>query len=115
MLGKGFKEVYHLKGGILNYLERTPAEKSLWKGECFVFDNRVTVNHELDPGEFDMCPSCRHPINDEDKKSEKFERGVTCPYCFDTISEDRKNRSAQRQKQIDLARARGEEHLGQKI
>ncbi len=108
----GFEEVYHLKGGILKYLETMPPEKSLWEGECFVFDQRVAVKHGLETGSYILCPSCRHPVSEESRKSDKYIEGVACPHCHDTISEDRKARSAERQKQIKLAIARGEQHIG---
>jgi UPF0176 protein len=110
---QGFEEVYHLKGGILKYLEEMPKEESLWEGECFVFDERVTVDHDLNPGEFDQCHACRRPISEEEKASEKFQLGVSCPKCFDESSPDQKARFAERQKQIELARARGRQHRGQ--
>ena len=109
----GFEEVYHLKGGILKYLEEMPKEDSLWEGECFVFDERVTVDHDLNPGEFDQCHACRRPISDEDKRSEQFQLGVSCPKCYDESSPEQKQRFAERQKQIELARARGRQHRGQ--
>lgn len=110
---QGFEEVYHLKGGILKYLEEMPKEESLWEGECFVFDERVTVDHDLNPGEFDQCHACRRPISEEEKASEKFQLGVSCPKCFDESSPEQKARFAERQKQIELARARGRQHRGQ--
>lgn len=112
MLEQGFEEVYHLKGGILKYLEEVAEEESLWQGECFVFDERVGIKHALELGNFELCRSCRHPLTPEDKQSPKFTEGVTCPQCFDTISEDRKHRAAERQKQILLAQSRGQKHLG---
>ncbi|MED5431060.1 MAG: rhodanese-related sulfurtransferase [Pseudomonadota bacterium] len=110
---QGFEEVYHLKGGILKYLEEMPREESLWEGECFVFDERVTVDHDLNPGEFDQCHACRRPISDEDKASAQFQLGVSCPKCYDESSAEQKARFAERQKQIELARARGRQHRGQ--
>jgi UPF0176 protein len=108
----GFEEVYHLKGGILKYLEKMPEEKSLWQGECFVFDQRVTVKHGLALGTYELCPSCRHPVSAEDRQSPKFIEGVACPHCHDTLTEERKAAAAERQKQIKLAEARGEKHIG---
>lgn len=108
----GFEEVYHLKGGILKYLEDMPAENSLWKGECFVFDQRVAVKHGLEEGSYILCPSCRHPVGPDDVTSDKYIEGIACPHCHDSLSEDRKTRSAERQKQIALAEARGEKHIG---
>ena len=110
---QGFEEVYHLKGGILKYLEETPKENSLWEGECFVFDERVTVDHDLNPGEYDQCHACRRPISEEDQQSELFQLGVSCPHCYDESSPEQKARFAERQKQIELARARGQAHRGQ--
>jgi UPF0176 protein len=112
MLGEGFAEVYHLQGGILKYLEEVPPEESIWEGECFVFDNRVAVNHRLEKGRYDQCHGCRHPITDEDKHSGKYEAGVCCPHCFDTLTEDQKLRFRERQKQVELAAQRGEPHVG---
>ena len=108
----GFDHVYHLRGGILNYLERVDPEQSLWEGDCFVFDNRVAVDHRLEKGHYDQCYGCRHPITEEDKKSDKYVKGVCCPGCFDQLTDDQKVRFAERQKQVELARARGEEHVG---
>ena len=109
---QGFEEVYHLKGGILKYLEEVPKESSMWQGECFVFDERVTVDHDLKPGSFDQCHACRRPISDEDKQSPHYQRGVSCPKCVNEYSAEQRQRFAERQRQIDLARARGEQHLG---
>ena len=109
---QGFDEVYHLKGGILKYLEETPKDNSLWQGECFVFDERVTVDHDLQPGSFDQCHACRRTISDEDKLSPPYQKGVSCPKCVDEYSPEQRQRFAERQRQIDLARARGEQHLG---
>jgi len=108
----GFEEVYHLKGGILKYLEEMPEEKSLWQGECFVFDQRVAVGHGLAEGSYILCPSCRHPVGPDAIKSDKYIEGIACPQCHDSLSEERKARSAERQKQILLAEARGEKHIG---
>lgn len=111
MLEQGFDEVYHLQGGILKYLEEIPAEESLWEGECFVFDERVAVKHNLEVGQYDQCHACRHPITEQDKQSEHYVLGVSCPKCFDKMSDAQRQRFAERQKQIDLAKARGVEHL----
>lgn len=108
----GFDEVYHLKGGILKYLEEVPAEQTMWQGECFVFDNRVSVNHDLQKGDYDQCHACRLPITDEDKQSDKYEIGVSCPRCFGSRSAEDVEHFRERQRQIDLAAARGEVHLG---
>lgn len=112
MKQQGFEEVYHLKGGILKYLEDVPKEKTTWKGECFVFDDRVTVNHDLKPGSYEQCNACRMPITDEEQQNEKFEKGVSCPHCFDKSTAEQKARYQEREKQIRLAKARGEQHIG---
>lgn len=112
MLQEGFEQVYHLQGGILKYLEEVPAEDSTWEGECFVFDNRVAVNHRLEKGRYDQCHGCRHPITAEDKASDRYQRGVCCPHCFDSLTVEQKARFAERQKQIELAAQRGEQHVG---
>lgn len=109
---QGFDEVYHLEGGILKYLEDVPEEESLWRGECFVFDNRVAVNHQLEKGIYDQCHGCRHPITDEDKRSVHYMVGVSCPRCYETLTDEQKNRFAERQKQIQLAKERNEPHMG---
>ena len=108
----GFENVYHLKGGILKYLEEVPQDESMWEGECFVFDNRVSVGHGLAAGEYDQCHACRMPITEEDKHSPFYETGVSCPHCHDRYSEERKKRFLERERQINLARDRGEEHIG---
>ena len=110
---QGFDEVYHLQGGILQYLEDVPEEESLWEGECFVFDNRVAVNHRLEKGQYDQCHGCRHPITEQDKSSEYYEPGVSCPKCYGKLSDDQKARFKERQKQVQLAKARGETHIGE--
>ncbi|WP_154647675.1 oxygen-dependent tRNA uridine(34) hydroxylase TrhO [Luminiphilus syltensis] len=112
MVEQGFEEVYHLRGGILKYLEETPPEQSLWEGECFVFDNRVAVNHHLERGSYDQCYACRHPITKSDQQSPDFVKGVSCPRCVDAHTPDQTARFAERQKQVDLANARGEAHIG---
>lgn len=109
---QGFDEVYHLEGGILKYLEEVPEQESLWRGECFVFDNRVAVNHKLEKGIYDQCHGCRYPITEEDKQSEKYMLGVSCPHCYGTLTQDQKERFAERQKQIQLAKERNEIHIG---
>ena len=109
---QGFEEVYHLEGGILKYLEDVPAEESLWQGECFVFDNRVTVKHGLEPGGYDQCHACRMPISETDKQHAHYERGVSCPHCYDSVTEERRQRFIERERQVQLARQRGEAHIG---
>lgn len=96
----GFDEVYHLKGGILKYLEKVPREQSKWRGECFVFDDRVTVDHQLKPGSFDQCYACRLPISEQDKQSPHYQKGVSCPYCYDHKSDQDRARYAERQRQM---------------
>ncbi len=110
MLQQGFDEVFHLKGGILKYFEEVPAEQSKWNGECFVFDNRVTVRHDLAPGSFDQCHACRHPVSAEDMASPLFEEGVSCPHCYDSLPEKTRKRAEERQKQIRLAKLRNQPH-----
>ncbi|MFD1746871.1 rhodanese-related sulfurtransferase [Rhizobium helianthi] len=112
MKEQGFDEVFHLKGGILKYLEEVPEEESLWEGACFVFDERVSVTHGLKEGDHKLCHACREPLTAEDRASPLFEEGVSCPHCHDKRSEADKERYRQRQRQIALARKRGEKHLG---
>ena len=112
---QGFEEVYHLQGGILKYLETVPVEKSLWQGECFVFDNRVSVDHQLEKGSYDQCHACRLPITEADKDSDKYMQGVSCPGCYDKKSEKQRQRFAERERQVQLAKSRGEEHLGSAV
>lgn len=109
---QGFEEVYHLKGGILKYLEEVPQDDSLWEGECFVFDDRVTVNHQLEKGNYDQCHACRLPITEQDKTSDKYQQGVSCPSCFDKIAPERRQRFIEREKQMRLAQLRGDAHMG---
>ncbi|SSC71815.1 unnamed protein product [Ciceribacter sp. T2.26MG-112.2] len=108
----GFDEVYHLKGGILKYLEEVPAEESLWDGACFVFDERVSITHGLKQGEHTLCHACRYPLTAEEVTSPKFEEGVSCPHCYDSRTEADRDRYRQRQMQIALAKKRGEKHIG---
>lgn len=108
----GFEEVYHLEGGILKYLEEVPVAESLWEGECFVFDNRVAVNHQLEKGSYDQCHACRMPISDVDKASPDYVQGVSCPHCIGKTDERQRHRFESRQRQLELARARGEAHIG---
>jgi UPF0176 protein len=112
LLGEGVREVFHLQGGILKYLEEVPQDQSLWEGECFVFDKRVSVGHGLVPGPFGLCHACRRPLAEADKADPVYEEGVTCPRCVDEYTDADRTRFRERQKQIRLARARGEEHLG---
>ena len=112
MKEQGFDEVFHLKGGILKYLEEVPEEDSMWEGACFVFDERVSVEHGLKEGNHKLCHACRNPITEDVLVSPKFEEGVSCPSCYDGRTEDDRERFRERQKQIDLAKKRGERHIG---
>ena len=112
MKEQGFEEVYHLKGGILKYLENVEKQDTLWDGECFVFDDRVAVNHELEKGQYDQCHACRYPITEQDKLSEHYISGVSCPRCYADLSNEQKERFKEREKQVQLAKQRGEEHIG---
>lgn len=113
LLGQGVEDVYHLKGGILKYLEEVPQDQSLWDGECYVFDGRVSVGHGLKPGHYDTCHACRRPIGPEALKYPSYEEGVSCHQCIDEHSDADRERFRERQKQIALAKARGERHLGE--
>ncbi len=109
---QGFEEVYHLEGGILKYLEDVPEQESLWEGECFVFDERVTVNHALEKGNYDQCNACRMPITEQDKLSNHYQHGISCPHCFEKSTPEQKARFQEREKQMMLAAQRGEAHIG---
>lgn len=115
MRTKGFDEVYHLEGGILKYLEEVPPEQSQWHGECFVFDDRVSVDHNLQRSGRQLCHNCRDPLPDGAMQSPEFEKGVSCPRCFSKSDEDHKRRARERQKQYELAKARRQLHIGAKI
>ena len=112
MKEQGFDEVYHLEGGILKYLEEVPEENSLWQGDCYVFDGRVAVNHQLEKSGYDMCNACRLPITQQDMESELFEKGVSCPKCASKHTDEQKARFREREKQVQLANERGETHVG---
>ncbi len=112
LLEQGFKEVYQLKGGILKYLEEVEKDQNLWSGECFVFDGRVAVGEKLQPGEYELCFSCRMPVAPEDRKSDKFEQGVSCPRCYDSQTDERRARLRERQRQLQLATQRNYQHIG---
>ena len=109
---QGFDAVYHLQGGILKYLEEVDEDQSLWEGECFVFDDRVAVKHNLEQGQYDQCHACRYPITDEDKQHPHYEKGVSCPRCHGSRSETQVSRYRERERQVQLAKERGEEHIG---
>lgn len=112
MLNEGFESVFHLKGGILKYLEVVPQATSTWEGACFVFDERVAVEHGLKVSDFSLCHGCMNPVGAEDRVSEKYEKGVCCPACADRLTEKQKTSNRQRQRQMDLAKAKGAKHLG---
>ncbi|MEF1173529.1 MULTISPECIES: rhodanese-related sulfurtransferase [Vibrio] len=112
MKEQGFEEVYHLEGGILKYLEEVPEEESLWEGDCYVFDGRVAVDHKLEKSGYEMCNACRLPITLEDMASEAYEKGVSCPKCVDKHTDEQKARFRERERQVQLAKARGEVHVG---
>ena len=114
MKKEGFKNVFHLKGGVLKYFEDITTDQSKWIGECFVFDDRVSLDHNLDEGSYDMCHGCRMPITKQDKESKYFIKGVSCPACFESKTNEQKSRYMSRQKQIDLAKSRNENHIGPK-
>lgn len=114
MKQQGFEEVYHLQGGILKYLETVPKEQSMWEGECFVFDQRVAVKHGLEVGEFDQCYACRMPLSPDELKSPMYTPGISCPHCYTKTSEQKKAALTERQKQVILAKQRGETHIGEK-
>jgi len=112
LIEQGFEEVYHLQGGVLQYLEDVPKEDTMWEGECFVFDNRVAVNHDLEKGSYDQCYACRYPITKEEMASKDYEEGISCPHCIDSVTDAQRQRFSEREKQVLLARERGEEHIG---
>lgn len=112
LLSRGFREVVQLQGGILNYLEKVDRKHSRWEGECFVFDGRVAVDHELAEGEFEQCFACRRPLRQDDMASEKYQPGVSCPRCHDDLTPEQRRRFSERQRQVELAESRGEQHIG---
>ena len=113
MKEQGFEEVYHLQGGILKYLETVPEAESLWQGECFVFDQRVAVKHGLEVGDYDQCYACRMPLSQDEMQSPHYIAGISCPHCYDKTSEEKKAALTERQKQVILAKKRGESHIGE--
>ncbi len=115
MLEQGFEEVYQLNGGILKYLEEVKQEDSLWEGECFVFDSRVSVDHQLAEGNYEQCFACRRPITEEDMKSKDYEEGVSCPRCVNETTEEQRSGFNERQRQVTLAKKRNEKHIGAKM
>ena len=114
MIEQGFENVHQLKGGILSYLTTKSVPESTWNGECFVFDQRVTVDHELRQGSYEQCFACRHPLSDVDRQSSLYEQAVSCPYCVNTTTPEQKARYGERGKQVELATKRGEQHIGSK-
>ncbi|MEO0392214.1 MAG: rhodanese-related sulfurtransferase [Pseudomonadota bacterium] len=112
LVDQGHDNVFHLQGGILKYLEDVPAQDSQWQGQCFVFDERVSVGHGLEPGDYEMCRACRRPVSPADKRHVAYQRGVSCPRCIDEYTPADRARFAERQRQIDLAEQRGERHIG---
>lgn len=112
LLEQGFESVFHLKGGVLKYFEEVGEAQSRWQGECFVFDDRVAVDQSLQRGSYDQCYACRHPISEADMASDAYVKGVSCPHCIDSSSESQRQRFAERQKQVELAQARGDVHIG---
>ena len=112
---RGFEEVYHLKGGILKYLETVPAQENRWQGECFVFDERVAVGQGLAPGSHTLCRACRHPLGPDERASPLYEEGIACPHCHHTLNPERRASLSERQRQVELAERRGERHVGARI
>jgi len=110
--GQGYAEVYHLRGGILKYLEEVRPEENLWQGECFVFDGRVAVDQKLERGSHEMCYACRMPLSPEDRNSTAYATGISCPHCHATLTEEKRARLQERQHQVELARLRNEQHIG---
>ncbi|MES1965494.1 rhodanese-related sulfurtransferase [Psychrobacter sp. AH5] len=115
MREQGFEEVYHLEGGILKYLEEIPSDESMWQGDCFVFDNRVSVNHNLEKGDYEQCFACRMPITAEDMQSAAYSKGESCPYCIGKATDEQKARFREREYQMQLAQKRGEAHIGSEV
>lgn len=115
MLEQGFAEVYQLNGGILKYLEEVGKDESLWQGECFVFDSRVSIDHQLAEGSYEQCFACRRPITDEDMKSKEYVQGVSCPYCINETTEEQRAGFDERQRQVTLAKQRNQKHIGAKM
>ena len=112
LLQQGFENVHHLQGGILRYLEEIPEEDSSWQGECYVFDQRVSVNHQLEPGSYSLCHACGLPVSPEQRLQPSYREGISCPHCIERFTETDRQRFAERQRQMQLARERGQRHLG---
>ena len=112
LLQQGFENVHHLQGGILKYLEEIPEERSSWQGECYVFDQRVSVNHQLQPGSYSLCHACGLPVSPAQRLEPSYREGISCSHCIDRFSDADRERFAERQRQMHLARERGQQHLG---
>ena len=112
VIKSGFKDVFQLEGGIINYLEKTKNSKKLWEGDCFVFDDRVSVNKELEKGKYNQCYACRYPLTKQEMLSKLYVEGVSCPKCFELKSDKQKRKYKERQKQISIAKKKGIKHLG---
>jgi len=112
LLQQGFENVHHLQGGILRYLEEIPEERSSWQGECYVFDQRVSVNHQLEPGSYSLCHACGLPVSPEQRLQPSYREGISCPHCIERFTDSDRQRFAERQRQMQLARERGQRHLG---
>ena len=112
MISEGFDEIYHLEGGILKYLEEVGPDKSLWQGECFVFDQRVAIKHGFEVSDYDQCYACRYPLSEDDMKSDKYTPGISCPYCYNAHTPEKLKGLTERQRQVILAKKRGTQHIG---
>tara|TARA_Y100000748_G_scaffold164849_1_gene137902 strand:- start:389 stop:1309 length:921 start_codon:yes stop_codon:yes gene_type:complete len=115
MIKEGFKKVYQLHGGILNYIKKVDSEESLWEGECFVFDSRVSVDNELAEGKYEQCFACRRPLSAQDMKSSEYQKGISCPKCINEKSEKKKESFRERQRQVELAEERNDKHIGARM
>ncbi len=115
LLHEGFQDVYHLRGGILRYLEEVPENESEWEGDCFVFDERVAVDHELRPAGYDLCRGCRWPVSEVNKQSPKYEEGICCPHCHHLVTDEKRKSRAERHRQVQLAKERGDAHVGKRF
>jgi len=113
LLDEGYEQVYHLKGGILKYLQEIPPDESLWEGECFVFDERVSVGHGLEPGTYEACHGCGRPVSAEDMDDETYELGVSCPHCYENLTAKQRTGFRERQRQVELAQQHRRVHLGE--
>jgi UPF0176 protein len=115
MLSKGFENVYQLNGGILKYMDEIEMDKSLWEGECFVFDSRVSVDSELAEGNYEQCYACRRPLSEKELQSNLYQKGISCPYCINETSDAQRASFRERQQQVELAEKRNEKHIGVRI